>query len=66
MSTTRFVKCPRCGDRQNWRPNAIYYCPRCRGQFDDAPDEGGDYSTDPSRRLEQREELAKRKRKGKG
>jgi hypothetical protein len=32
--------------------------------FDDAPDEGGDYCTDPTRRLERREEeRARRKQK---
>lgn len=60
---TTHVKCPRCGTAQKKRqPDAIYYCERCRGQFDDDPDEGGDWSDrDPSWRLERQERRGRRR-----
>lgn len=60
----KFVTCPACGTRQPMRlpGESIYRCDKCGGMFDDSPDEGGDYSTDPSRRLEQQEEQAMRKK----
>lgn len=58
------VRCPRCHRPQAKRgPDAIYWCENCRCQFDDQPDEGGDYSDrDPSWRLE-REEWRQQRRK---
>lgn len=51
------VRCPRCGVKQKRKddPDAVYYCSRCRGMFDNDPDEGGDYHADPSRRMERSE-----------
>ena len=49
------VRCPKCGRKQTKRPgtDAIYYCTVCHVQFDNDPDEGGDYSQyDPAWRLE--------------
>lgn len=33
-----------------------FFCGKCRGMFDADPDEGGDYFSDPSKRLERSEE----------
>lgn len=50
------VACPKCGRKQpHMGPAALYYCKFCSGYFDDDPDEGGDYSNNPTRRLEQQE-----------
>ena len=57
MAEKRQVACPRCGRKQPYQsPDSIYWCTSCRGQFDDDPTEGGDYSADPSRRAERAEE----------
>lgn len=50
-----------CSRRQDRTDAGIYYCPTCRMQFDDEPDEGGDYLTDTSRRMEQQEEWKARR-----
>lgn len=47
--------CPQCHVRTvaqaDW-----FVCPKCKGMFDDDPDEGGDFSDrDPSARLERQE-----------
>lgn len=54
--------CPTCRKRwhilpdwENWR------CTNCQVVFDDQPDEGGDYATNPARRLERQEEHQERK-----
>lgn len=50
------VSCPRCGRKQPRQGvDAIYYCPNCRGQFDDDPDEGGSHYNDPTKRVEKQE-----------
>ena len=56
------VQCPKCGKKQPRRSaDAIYWCSTCRMQFDNDPDEGGDFSDrDPSARLERQERFAKR------
>lgn len=47
----RTVACPKCGRKQSYRTaDALYFC--CGRQFDDSPDEGGDYFSDPTKRLE--------------
>lgn len=57
------VRCPQCGTKQPMRqPDSIYYCDRCRGQFDDCPDEGGSYHADPSKRMELEEARRERRR----
>lgn len=51
------VACPKCGRRQDFNgAHAIYWCPSCRMQFDDDPDEGGSFYADPAKRLEKAEE----------
>jgi ribosomal protein L37AE/L43A len=57
MTTNATVSCPRCSRKQPRRtPDAIYWCENCRCQFDDDPDEGGDYSSrNPAARLEREE-----------
>ena len=57
-------QCPWCGRRNQIYPHGEreYWCRRCNRVFDDDPDEGGDYYSDPSRRMERREELRRRPR----
>ena len=56
------VRCPGCGGKQPRKlRDSIYWCDKCRCQFDDDPDEGGDYSWDPTRRLEREERRAVRR-----
>lgn len=51
------VHCPGCNRTQPERgPNAIYWCDRCKCQFDSDPDEGGTHSDfNPAVRLEREE-----------
>lgn len=58
------VRCPRCNRPQRRQgPHSLYWCDHCRCQFDDSPDEGGDYSDrNPAARLE-REEARRESRK---
>lgn len=57
--------CPRCGrkNRVYLEGYRNYYCSRCKIVFDDDPDEGGDYSIDPTRRMRQQEEWKQRRRR---
>jgi hypothetical protein len=57
------VRCPGCQRPQSRRgPDAIYWCNHCRCQFDDTPDEGGDFSDrDPAWRLEREERTPSRR-----
>ncbi len=57
MSLVRFVplpSCPKCGKNscvyEDGERN--FFCTVCKVSFDDDPDEGGDYSNDPTRRIE--------------
>lgn len=59
MST---VQCPKCRHKIKDTGVGIYYCPKCRMQFDDDPDEGGDYGNDPRRRLMRQEETHRQDR----
>ena len=58
-------KCPACGHRG--KPQGVsgdlFFCEYCGMHYDSEPDEGGDYHADPSRRMERREEQAKRRRR---
>jgi len=56
MSSAK-VRCPKCNRQYpQQRPDTIYWCNHCRCQFDDDPDEGGDYSDrNPSARIERQE-----------
>lgn len=57
------VACPMCGRKQpHMGAEAMYYCKPCGCYFDDDPDEGGTYSNNPSRRLEQEERRREPKR----
>lgn len=50
---TTQVACPRCRTQQNDRGrDAQYRCHNCGALFDSDPDEGGDYSNDPTKRVE--------------
>lgn len=48
--------CPQCGHRHrnevSQPEERLWYCHRCRMMFDDTPDEGGDFFTDPTKRIE--------------
>lgn len=66
MNTERpTVRCPACQrPQQAQRPNTIYFCRNCNCQFDDDPDEGGDYlDSNPAARLERTEHPQRRKGK---
>jgi hypothetical protein len=60
------MKCPYCGrikcvsptDREN-----VHFCGHCKVYFDDDPEEGGDYYTDPSRRMENAEQWGRKREK---
>ena len=55
--------CPRCGTNREvkaYREQRLFFCAKCKGQFDDDPDEGGTYRTDPTRRIESEEEFRNR------
>lgn len=56
------VSCPQCGTKQTDRGStAIYFCDKCRVQFDNDPDEGGTYSDrNPAARLEREERRGRR------
>lgn len=60
----KYVVCPGCGGVQEKRiaGSSLYWCGKCQCQFDDDPDEGGDYGDDPSRRLIKQEEAAERRK----
>lgn len=59
---------PACGRRKTvirvnyGKDRGEFYCSHCGTQFDDDPDEGGDYSADPSKRLERAEARRDRRR----
>lgn len=54
---TKQVDCPQCGRSQPIQgPDTIYFCDSCNGQFDADGDDGGDYYTDPTKRLEKADE----------
>lgn len=55
-------KCIVCGRRKSVQRIAdTFKCTACGAMFDGDPDEGGDYHSDPARRLERREERRQRK-----
>lgn len=49
--------CPRCGDNRLVfeDDDRGLWCNYCKIAFDNDPDEGGDYSNDPTKRLERQE-----------
>lgn len=54
------MKCPRCG--RTCVPQGGYlWCTHCKALFDEDENEGGDYFTDPTRRLELAEEREARR-----
>lgn len=57
----RKVSCPGCGRKHDYRgEHAIYWCEKCSCQFDDDPDEGGDFGARPDSRMERLERQAQR------
>lgn len=64
MQTTDKVACPRCGRKQPMQgPDTIYSCAGCRATFDGDPGEGGDWWSDPTKRLEHAERMQKGRRR---
>ncbi len=65
MSTTNeYVRCPKCGRKFEYREgnSVIYHCGHCDIDFDNQPNEGGDYShRNPAARLEREERWRERK-----
>ena len=47
-------RCPKC-NRSGVVQGDQYWCRHCSMIFDDDPDEGGDYATNPARRMERQE-----------
>ena len=56
--------CPRCGKATTPHDRDMWWCEACRALWDNDPDEGGDYSSDPSRRLERQEEQRAKRPRG--
>lgn len=56
------MKCIKCGRRKSVQEigHRTYRCGFCGTLFDDEPDEGGDYATDPARRMIREEERRER------
>lgn len=56
MTNFAEIRCPFCGRWKSVRPQAdTFFCTRCFKHFDNDPDEGGDYATDPTKRIERTE-----------
>jgi len=55
--------CPKCKSAHAVYPDGErnWWCGSCKFEFDDDPDEGGDYSTDPTRRAERNEQYDAKK-----
>lgn len=57
MKQTNGMRCPWCGRRKSVvAEGETFYCTACSRRFDSDPNEGGDYFSDPSKRLERSEE----------
>lgn len=56
-ATPKDPRCPKCRSHRV-RPHCddTWVCASCGAWFDADPNEGGDYSADPSRRLQRQEE----------
>jgi ribosomal protein L37AE/L43A len=56
-SSQKQVACPGCGGKQPARSSdAIYWCEKCLSQFDAEGDDGGDFFSDPTKRIELEDE----------
>lgn len=55
--------CPCCKTNKHVELNGrdAYFCGKCSSLFDFEPNEGGDYFSDPSKRMERAEERAQRR-----
>ena len=63
-SQAKQVACPGCSGKQPYqRPTTIYFCQKCRCQFDDDPFEGGGCFDDPTKRIELEEQRESRQRR---
>ncbi len=63
-TTTEYVRCLRCGRKFEYcEGNSVtYHCGRCDIDFDNEPNEGGDYSMhNPAVRLEREDRWRQRK-----
>ncbi len=62
---SQMPRCIRCDDNRSvyHEGDRNYYCRTCKVCFDDEPDEsGGDYCTDPTRRIQREETRAQNQR----
>lgn len=56
--------CPFCKDKRTVKLSEhMFCCHNCDAYFDDEPDEGGDYCSDPTRRMMREEERDRRARR---
>lgn len=56
------VRCPKCRGYVEANGSGVFYCSGCRMEFDDQPDEGGDYSdVNPGVRMERQERRRERR-----
>ncbi len=57
--------CPKCGGNETYQVTGLgdprWRCQQCDAEFE-PDDEGGDYCTDPTRRLQREEDRAQRER----
>lgn len=44
-------QCPKCNRRAPNNEGDTFWCDHCSMMFDNDPDEGGDFCTDPTRRM---------------
>ena len=69
MDKSTLPDCPECGSNNSVFPDFTvggrenFWCNFCKVSFDDDPDEGGDWSTDPTRRIQWQEASAKTQEK---
>lgn len=60
----KIPRCPRCDGKGEAVPGGLYRCSRCKGCYDDDPEEGGDYSDrNAGVRIEREERRQERRRR---
>lgn len=67
--TAQLPPCPRCGTNRhaNAMADRQFYCSKCKGLYDDQPDEGGTHSDfNPAVRIEREERARERRQQQRG
>lgn len=60
----KIPRCPRCDGKGEAVPGGLYQCTRCKGHYDDDPDEGGTHSDrNAGVRIEREERRQERRRR---